>query len=135
MIPTPISHIPHDHWAACPVCGREFARTAGSGRSKIYCSAACRLKEFRFRKMKRNYPHKERTALVQQQMAVGDWRLTELPAWPRYTCLACGRLIASASAEKAARGVVGPAWYDHRDFDLTRGIYRRVLGKNCVKKT
>jgi hypothetical protein len=62
----PISDIPHEQWAACPVCGREFARRPGSGRSKIYCSDACRLKEFRFKKMKRNSSHEERASLVQQ---------------------------------------------------------------------
>lgn len=114
-------------WAQCPVCGQQFEQKR-EGRERIYCSAVCRLREFRFKKMKRNYTNEERTTLVQQQMAVGDWRFHSLPEWLHYTCLGCGAAVGSGLRQAQ------PGWYDWRDFDSLRGVYRRVVCGGCCKQ-
>lgn len=119
--------------AVCAHCRQIFEQTL-TGRPRRYCSARC--KSAHFRSQKRNETRNESDnetgqALVEQALATGNWRYHKLPAWPQYRCLACGQAIASRSQLDAARAVVGPAWYDWKDFDHQAGVYRRVVCAPC----
>jgi predicted nucleic acid-binding Zn ribbon protein len=126
-----ILEIEPEVWTSCPVCGKAFERTGERGRKRIYCSRACKDKEFRRAKNASKLSKKARSAIIKQALSYGEWRHHELPAWPHYRCLACGQEISSANDFDKQSGVVGTAWYDWNDFDQFRGTYRRIICEEC----
>ncbi|MCB0207692.1 MAG: hypothetical protein KDJ52_00090 [Anaerolineae bacterium] len=108
-------------WGQCPVCRTRFQQPT-SGRKRIYCSDNCRKKQFRRTKNATKLTDDERQALIERHLSIGDWRYSDRwPAWPRYTCLVCGRSIGSTT----------PAWYDANDFNQVAGVHRRHICTQC----
>lgn len=82
------SDISPDRLGICQVCHSTFEQPEGAGRKRIYCSRACQQKQFRHALSVTKLNDQQRQALVQQHKAIGDWRFTSLPEWPKYRCLA-----------------------------------------------
>jgi hypothetical protein len=125
---TDVTALTPETFGQCPVCRTVFEQPE-TGRRRTYCSDACKQKEFRNTKALRNSSPETRSALVTQQMAVGDWRCHRLPAWPHYRCLACG---AAVGGERTEADRIAFGWYDWNDFDQVAGIYRRVVCVECA---
>lgn len=117
----PVTDIAPEPFSQCPVCHHRF-RQSPRGRTRTFCSDACRVKQFRYARRVTKLTETERKALVEKHLFVGDWQLLDRwPEWPEYHCLACTAPI----------GATTPAWYDRNDWDQINGVYRRHICTTC----
>lgn len=118
-----MNDITPDRWAICPVCDDVFEQPA-TGRRRVYCSDRCKQKQFRNAQTVTKLTEAQRSDLVKQALAYGDWRNGQLPAWARYRCLVCADLLPEEPYGQIVRG-----WYDWNSWQ--DGKYTRLLCENC----